>query len=797
MSRDLLWAIRWLRKNPLFTAAITAILALGIGANTAVFSIVDAVLLRPSAYASPQTLVQVEEKNARHPIYSAPATDFERWSQRRDLFSQTAAFGVKDIATMTGAGEPDQVFLLPSSVSLFKMLGVPAHLGRALQDADGELSAPNVAVLSDRLWRRHFRADPAVIGRAVTLSEQVYTIVGVMPPEFEFPSPEIEMWTPLRLTPNSNVSPWMVTRIEPGVTIPQVESAMAIVARQIESESPREREGLQIAVSPWRETTRKQYELTLIFVLAAVGLVLLIACADVSSLLLSRALQRQKEIAIRASLGAGGWRVMRQLLAESLVLAAVGSAAGILMARWALQYLLKGITALPIALPHMQRVALNGRVLVFNTGLCLLLACLFAVAPVSMAARADLQSLLRSGQGGASKGASRVFSFLVGAEAAFALVLLVGSGLMVRSLIRLQQADHGFRPDHVLTMRVPIGSVRQPRPHGKYDTKPRQMAFYAELVDRLSKVPGVRAAAVVNNLPLSEANTTTVHKGPDGVLAEGPTRTISPQYFAAMGIPLLAGRAFTEADQAGAHQVAIINQAQARLWFPGRDAVGQMISDEAGNAIGIVGVVKDAPQRNYERPPQGEVYRPYRQAMFGVFLSTIVVRTFGDPVALADTLRKEVWAVEPDQPIVKLETLEDVVADAIWRPRFSAWIFSVLGALAVVLTSAGIYGVVSYTTSLRTREVGIRVALGASPRLVVVTILRGAMLPLAIGTVVGLIAAVGASRLLSSLLYELSSTDVATYVGAVALLLAIGAAASVRPAWKAATGDPLTALRTE
>jgi predicted permease len=791
MLRDLLWTLRWLRKNRLFTAAITAILALGIGANTAVFSIVDAVLLRPLPYTSAARLIQLEERSPKRQIYSLPATDYLRWTARHDLFEKIAAYSTKDIVTMTGVGEPDQVMTQPTEVGLFSLLGVGARLGRTLRDSEGE------AVLSDRLWRRRFQADPGVVGRTITLSDQVFTIVGVMPPEFEFPYPDVEMWTPLRLTPASTIGVQVVAQMQPRVGLPQIQSAMEIVARQLEREDPQAKAGLQIAVSPWRETTWRQYELTLVFVLAAVGLVLLIACADVSSLLLSRALQRQKEIAIRASLGAGFWRVLRQLLAESLVLAVLGSAAGIAVAHWALRFLLRGITALPTALPHIQRVALNGRVLLFNTGLCLLLACLFSLAPVFMASRTDLQSVLRGGQGGGPKSSSRLFSFLIAAEAAFAFLLLVGSGLMVRSLIRLQQADHGFRPDHVLTMRVPIGSLRQPRPRGKYDTKPRQMAFYAELVDHLSKVPGVRAAAVVNNLPLSEANTTTAHRGPDGELVGTPTRTISPQYFSAMGIPLLAGRLFSEADQADAPQVAIVNQALARQWFPTRDPVGQIVRDEPGNPITIVGVVKDAPQRNYERPPQGEIYRPYRQAMFGVFLSTIVVRTSGDPLPLAATLRSEVWAVEPNQPIVKVETLEDVVADAIWRPRFSAWIFSVLGSLAVLLTSAGVYGVVSYTVSLRTREVGIRVALGASPRNVAALILRGAMAPLAAGLAVGLVAAVFVSRLLASLLYELSNTDAPTYLAAAVLLLAIGAAASTRPAWKAATGDPLTALRTE
>ena len=393
-------------------------------------------------------------------------------------------------------------------------------------------------------------------------------------------------------------------------------------------------------------------------------------------------------------------------------------------------------------------------------------------------------------------GSVRLFSILIASEAALAFLLLVGSGLMVRSLIRLQQSDHGFHPDHVLTMRVPVGTFTQPQPKGKYDTKPQQMAYYHELVERLQSVPGVKAAAVVNNLPLSGSNSSIIF----GEHGDHPmlftTRTISPQYFSVMGIPLIAGRFFTESDRDGSRGVVILNEYLAHHLFPQRVAVGQNFPD-SGSPVTVVGVVKDSAQMSYEEPPKGELYIPYQQFIFGVFLSTIVVRTSGDPLSLAATLSKEVWAVDPNQPIVKVETMNEVIANSIWRPRFSAWIFSVLGGLALLLTSAGVYGVVAYTTGLRTREVGIRVALGASPRDVVAMILRSALIPLAAGLAVSVVAALLLSRLLGSLLYEISGTDPVTYFGAGMLLLGIGAAASILPAWRAATRDPLHALRTE
>ena len=573
---------------------------------------------------------------------------------------------------------------------------------------------------------------------------------------------------------------------------------MEVVARQLEQQNREQNAGLRIIVSPWRETLDRQYQLSLVFILAAVGLVLLIACANVGSLLLSRAVQRQKEIAIRAALGADFWRILRQLLTESFVLAVVGSAAGIAIARFAVQFLLKQLVALPVVLPHMQRVALNQRVLLVNTGLCVLVACLSSLAPVLLARKSDLEAVLRRGFGGGSRSSSRLFSILIASEAAFAFLLLVGSGLLLRSLIRLEQADNGFRPEHVLTMRVPLGTLTEPRPGGKYNSRPQQIEFYREVLERCQRVPGVQAAAVVNNLPLSGSSTSTVYRDADGSLFPMMTRTISPEYFAVMGTPLIKGRLFTDADQTGSPRVAIVNEFLAHQLFPGLDPVGQFLPDEDGaRNVAVVGVVKNSWQLSYNEPAKGEVYIPYRQFMFGTFLATIVARTSGEPLALADTLRKQVWAVDANEPVTKIETMSDVITDSIWRPRFSAWVFSVLGGLALLLTSAGIYGVVAYTTTLRVREVGIRVALGASPKRVAGIVLRDAMLPLCAGLVVSLVAALLMTRMLASLLYEISGADPITYLGATALLLMIGVAASVRPAWRAAAADPLVALRTE
>ncbi len=799
MRLDLLLALRWMRKDPFFTTAIVFILALGIGANTAVFSVVDAVLLRPSPYPSAERLVRIEESSTSRALSGVPIKDYQRWAGRSDIFERIAPY-IRDTVTLTGDGEPDQVIAV-RSLGLFPVLGIPARLGRTLIASDDDEGPRNVAVLSDRLWRRRYHADPGVIGRGITISNEAYTIVGVMPRDFAFRYSEAELWTPLRLTPTS---PWLqvAARLHAGVSVTQARSALEIVAHQMEQEEPKDHSGLKIVVTPWRDMPDEKYKLTLIFVLAAVGLVILIACTDVGSLLLSRAVQRQKEITIRASLGAGLWRIVRQLLSESLVLAVLGSLAGIVVARSLLELLTKQLAGLPIVLPHLQRVALNERVLAFNIVLCLLIAILCSLAPILLAARTDLQAVLRGGQAAAAgpRGSSRLFSTLIALEAGFAFLLLVGSGLMIRSLVRLQQEDRGFHPEHVLTLRVPVGTLTQQRPTGKYDTRPRQMAYYREILERVKTVPGIKAAAIVNNLPLSGINTSLNYnlRGPNGQSQPTSARTISPQYFAAMGIPLIAGRAFADSDQTGAPGVAIINEYLARQLFPNRNPLGEKLR-AGSNAPGptIVGVVKDSPQMSYELPAQGEVYIPYQQFIFATFMSTIVVRTEGEPTALAAALRKEVWAVDPNQPVVKVETMEQVIANSIWRPRFSAWIFSVLSGLSVLLTAFGVYGVVAYTSTLRAREVGIRVALGATANDVLAVILRGAMVPLMVGLGLSVVATLLLSRLLTNLLYGVSSSDPLTYLSAGALLLLIGVAASARPAWRAATRDPLGTLRAE
>ncbi len=796
MIRDLLLAVRWLRRNIFLTVAITGILGLGIGASTAVFSLVDPVLLRPLPYQAADRLVAVTESTPQRVFDSVPAADFRYWRERDPAFDQVVAFH-KDMVTITNVPAPDQVWAIRTQGRLFELIGAHAKLGRTLIDADDDPGSPPAAVLSDRLWRGLFHADPAIIGRPVTISDETFTVAGVMAPDFEFYSSGIDVWLPLRMTAASDYLLSVLARLKAGVSMEQARAELATSARELSERDPRNDAGLRIHVAPWRENPGPQYTRSLECLLAAVGLLLLIACANASSLLLSRTVRRQKEIAIRSSIGAPFSRVVRQLLAESLVLAGLSAGLGIATAWVTLRFLVRQLAALPINIPHVSRVALDGRILAFDCVLCGFVAGLCTVAPVLFARRTDIQNVLR-GHGSGGRHSARIFSILVASQAGLAFLLLAGSVLLIRSVDSLRHADNGFRPDHVLTLRVPIGTLTAPRPGAKYDTKARQQEFYARVLARLERMPQIGAVAVVNNPPLSHVTTSTQLRSFSGAPVQNVTRTISAQYFAVMGTPLLRGRLFGAGDTADSPKVAIINDFLARQLFPGRDAVGQFLPGEGAHAgPEVVGVVKNAWQTSYSAPTYGEVYLPFRQFIFGTFMATFVVRTTADPVTIASAIRHEIAAIDPNQPVTKIETLGDIIDEAIWIPRFSAWIFSAMALMALALTAAGIYAVVAYTSALRARELGIRVAIGAAPRDVAADVLRRVMIPLAAGLAASAIAAVGLSRLLTSLLYGVSPEDPMTYLVCFALLAALGIAAAIRPAWKAATADPLTALRAE
>jgi len=793
LRQDVRQALRLPRRSPAFAMAVVAILTLGIGASTAVFSVVDAVLLRPPAFASPDQLLQIKSAGSRRGWFYL--SEYRLMEGRDDLFKGTAAYR-RVLVTLTGGGEPDQLFAVRGSSELFRVLGVQPRLGRTMESADNVGGTP-VAAISHRLWHRRFHASADVLERSITVFGKELRIVGVMPPEFEFPVSNVDLWVPLAEEAESRDGLHIVARKRDGVSLEQIRGAMQVVQSQIRETDPGRNGEVEVTASPWRQEIEPQYELSMILVLTGVGCVLLIACANVAGLLLGRAAQRQREIAIRSSLGADRWRVARGLLAESLLLSVAGGVAGVALSHYLLGWAAHQLAGLPIVLPHLQHVALNERALSATILICLAVAVLCSLAPILFAGRTRARAALSSGERGGRHGSGPLFSFLVGSQAAFAFLLLVGSGLMITSMVRLEGADKGFATDNILTMRVPSSSMSGPR--SAWTKSQEQLANqYQQLIERIERIPEVEAAAYVSNLPLSGFSMTLTFAGDDGQKLGFFARSVSPDYLHVMRIPLLSGRHFGEDDGEGAPRVAIINEFLARQLFADRDPIGRLLpSQDPEKGIQVVGVAKNSWQSHFDRPIRAEIYLPYKQLIRWPISSAVVLRTSREPSAMAEQLRAEVWTVDPDQPVLKVETMEQVFLSAIWRPRFSAWILSTLGALALLLSAVGVYAVVAYTSSLRLREVGIRMAVGATPRDVVGLILKDSLTPLAIGLATGGVMALLLSGVMAGVLYETQGTEPEAYLGAAALMLAVGAAAGLRPALRAAGSEPLSVLRAE
>ncbi|MDA0205748.1 MAG: ABC transporter permease [Acidobacteria bacterium] len=785
-------AIRTLRRNPAFSLSIVGLIALGVGSNVAIFSVVDAVLFRPPPFAEPERLVSINGAGSRNGWISLP--EYQTLKTRSDLFTGTAAY-VRDLVTVTGANEPDQVYAVRATGQLFSVLGVRALLGRMIEESD-EIQRTRAAVISRRLWQRQFDGNTDVLGKTISLSGELFTVVGVMRPEIEFPVSNVDVWIPLDTAPDSRYFLTAIARLKDGVTLSAVQSAMDVFAAQIRQEDPQKDANVLLAAPPWRQSVEPAYELTMMLIFAAFGCVLLIACGNVAGLLLGRAAQRQREIAIRGALGAGPWRIARGLLAESLMLSALGSVLGLIAAHQALRLLSKLLARLPIVLPHLQFVELNARGVTASVLLCLAVACLCSLAPILFAAGAPARAALRSGERTGSKASRPLFSFLVASQAAFACFLLVGSGLMLHSVVHLQNADKGFKPENILALSVPTGTMRGPRPTGK-ETQPQIAAYYERLLEQVERINGPGSAALVSNLPLSGINMTLAFPGADGETIGLSATSVSSQYFAVMGVPLVSGRLFTPAERDGSAPVVVVNERLASEMFPGQSAVGQYLPVSQEAKIRIVGVVKDSWQSKYDQPIAGEIYLPYEQAIRWAFASTIVIRTDRDSRTTAEALQRAIWAVDPNQPITRIRGMDAILSDAIWRPRFSAWAFSLLGLIALLLSALGTYAVVNYTSALRMREVGIRMCVGATARDVVRLVVAEAMRPLAIGLAVGGLATLGLARFLSSVLYETSSWEPEAYLGAAAVMLAASVIASFLPALRAASADPVSVLRAE
>ncbi|HEX7315759.1 MAG TPA: ABC transporter permease [Pyrinomonadaceae bacterium] len=797
--QDLRFGARMLRKRPGFTAVALLTLALGIGANTAIFSVVNAVLLRPLPYRNAERLVWVSG-NVRGGTNRASVSppDYVDYRAQNTVFEEFAAStSVPFPVNLTGAGEPERLTGSRVTANYFRAFGVEPALGRAF-GADEERAGPApVAVLSDGLWRRRFGGDPSVVGKTLTLDGKAVAVVGIAPPEFQYPA-GAELWLPLDFDdPEMKIRAAHFLRpiglLKPGVTIEQAKAETDLIARRLEEQYPESNERWSLNLVPLHEQVVGGVRTSLWVLLGAVGFVLLIACANVSNLMLARAAARRRELALRTALGASRWRVVRQQLTENLLLALVGGALGLLVAAWGVD-LLAALGAGDI--PRSREIGVDGRVLAFTAALSVLTGLAFGLLPALRASRTDLNEVLKdAGRGTSGPGRGRVRGALVVSEIALSLVLLAGAGLLVKSLVSLLNVNPGFDPANVLTLRINLARARY--------TKPEQAAaFFGDLQRRVAGLPGVEAAGMISELPLSgQPNDMYFY------VAGRPPRTadqkvtadyrrVNQDYFRAMRIPVLRGRDFTEQEATGSAQVVVINETLARNFFPNEDPLGRRLVIDFGKQeeFEVVGVVGDVLHRSLD----GGVYQMMYTPTLRIGGSNLVVRTSSaDPLALAAAVRGEVAAVDRDQPVSTVRTMEEVVSGSVAQQRFRTLLLAVFAGVALLLAGVGIYGVIAYSVTQRTHEIGIRMALGAGAADILKMVVRQGMALALAGVAVGLLAAFALTRLLSSLLFGVTATDAVTLAAVSLLIVAVALLACFIPARRATKVSPTVALRYE
>ena len=793
---DLKFAIRQLLKNPGFTAVAVLTLALGIGANTAIFSVVDGVLLKPLHYDQPGQLVQVWEAPSPGKRNSVSPGVFLDWKQQSVTFDSLAAFNNADL-NLTGTGEPERLNGLRMSARGLDVLRARPLLGRTFAPGEDQPGQDKVVVLTHRLWQRRFGGETNAIGHTIRLNEETYSIIGVLPPEF-LPFPDREFVIPYVFDPswaNKRDGHWLrvLGRVKPNVTIEQGQAELNAISERSRALYPVWKKDWGATVVPMREQITGAIKPTLLVLLGAVGCVLLIACANVANLLLAKASARQKEMAIRSALGASRWRVVRQLLAESVLLSLVGGLVGLLLAFW-------GVGALnqlgAVNMPRAHEVSLDIRVLGFALFVSFLTGIAFGLAPAAQASKRDLNANLKEGGRGSPGGdRNRVRSGLIVSEVALALILLVGAGLLLNSFVRLSKVSPGFNPQQALAMQLSLSEK-------KYADDARRTAFFAQIVERIEALPGVAAAGLSLTLPLADVPPDAFFTisgrvgGPQpGYAADFDFCT--PHYFRAMGIPLTRGRLFEERDVASAARVAIINEALARQYFPNEDPLGQHFTLE-NDTWEIVGIVGDVRLRGLAETVRPLFYRPqsFGWAYWNI-RGNLVVRTSVAPRGMAESIRQAILGVDPDQPVTNVRTMEDVIAASVLQRRFILMLLGLFAAAALLLAAIGLYGVIAYAVSQRTREIGIRIALGATRSDVLGLVLRGGMQLAAIGILLGVVGALGLTRVLINQLYEIKPTDPLTFVGVSLVLLFVALFASWLPARRASRVDPMEALRYE
>jgi putative ABC transport system permease protein len=805
LLKDVRYGFRMLRKSPSFTFFAVAVLALGIAANSAIFSIADAILVRPLPYRDANRLVMIWEDSSAYgfPKDTPAPGNFSDWKSRNQVFEDVAAISDGSF-NLTGSGNPENLIGKWATANLFSVLGVSPALGRDFRPEDDVPGAPAVALLSHGLWLRRFGGDPRIVGKEILLNNEKCTVIGVMKRGAQFPDRETDLWVPSRFTTaqlanRRNHFLQVVARLKPRVSLGTANANLATIASQLEKENPDSNAKVGAFAVPLREELAGDVRPAIFMLLGAVCFVLLIACANVANLLLSRATGRRREMAMRIALGATRARVIQQMLTESILLSIFAGVAGLLFSIWGTKFL---ATLIPTGIAPMTGTGVDGRVLLFTLAISLATGIVFGIIPASRVSQFQLAHSLKQGGGrsGVGSGGHRLRDALVISEVALAIVLLTGAALMIRSLENLYHLDPGFRADHVLVMRTPL-------PRQKYEAFAARAAFYEQVLERVEGLPGVVAAGYTTWVPLTNAG------GATGITIEGKPepapadvlvpniRIISRDYTRALQMKLMEGRLFESRDAAGTLPVALINQTMARNYWTGEDPAGKRFKvggySEKSPWLTVIGVVGDVHQAGLAVPARAEMYLPYQQEDLGFEPEYLAVRTAGDPMALGEIVRQQIWAVDKEQPVAGMMPLEDLVDENLASRKMQASLLSGFAGLALLLVTLGIYAVLSFAVTQRTQEIGVRVALGAQPGDVLRMIFSQGFRLFLMGAALGLAAAFVLSRALVHLLFGVSAYDPVSFAGVTILLAAVALLACYVPARRATRVDPLIALRYE
>ncbi|MDQ3816656.1 MAG: ABC transporter permease [Acidobacteriota bacterium] len=808
LLQDLRYGVRMLLKSPGFTLVAVIALALGIGANSAIFSVVNAVLLRPLPYKEPDRLVVVWETNPQllddylKTHNEAAIANFYDWQSQSHVFENLAAFRWRNF-NLTEGDNPEQGVGNSVTPNMFATLGVKPFLGRDFLPEEGVVGKENEVILSYGLWQRRFGSDPGIVNKKISVNSQPYTVVGVMPQAFEFPRAMSEMWTPLApadAQKTNRTAHFLYTRarLKPGVTIEQAQAEMDTISARLREQYPDTNNQRGVRLASLQQEDVAQIRPALLILLAAVGFVLLIACANVANLMLARAASRQKEMAIRTALGAGRFRIIRQLLTESVLLSVLGGVCGLLLALWGVDLL---IASMPreyaLGVPGWNKISLDYRVLVFTFAVSVLTGVLFGLFPAWQATKSDLnESLKEGGRTSAGTGRKRYRNALIVSEVTLALVLLVGAGLMMRSILRLMDVNPGFDPQNLVTLQLTL-------PSSHYSKSEQVTNFYQELTQRLRSLPGVEAAASIDMMPMggSGGTTTFLVEGrpapPQGQYPEANGRTSSPGYFQTMRIPILKGRDFNEHDTKDAPPVVVINDTFARKYFPGEDPIGKRLLDPQNRVppSEIIGVVGDIKHWGLDDKAEEYIYTSSNQTPDNSMF--LIVRTATDPASMTAVIRKEVQQMDKELPVYNIKPMSQRIVESTASRRLVMFLLGIFAVVALVLASVGIYGVMAYTVTQRTHEIGVRMALGAKRGDILRLVVKQGMLLVAAGVLLGLLVSFAVTRFMAGLLFGVGPSDPATLLGVSLILALIALLACLIPARRAMKVDPMVALRYE